>query len=63
MEGDRPSIWTTIAPVDSRLSGPCTQGRVERCTLELSDQKWRVLYVVEGDRFEVLVLEVNPHEY
>ena len=23
-------------------------------------KKWRVLYVVEGDRFEVLVLEVNP---
>ena len=22
-----------------------------------------VLYVVEGDRFEVLVLEVNPHDY
>ena len=26
-------------------------------------KKWRVLYVVEGDRFEVLVLEVNPHAY
>jgi addiction module RelE/StbE family toxin len=26
-------------------------------------KKWRVLYVVEGDRFEVLVLEVNPHDY
>ncbi len=26
-------------------------------------RKWRVLYMVEGDRFEVLVLEVNPHEY
>jgi hypothetical protein len=26
-------------------------------------KKWRVVYVVEGDRFEVLVLEVNPHDY
>ena len=27
------------------------------------NKKWRVLYVVEGDHFEVLVLEVNPHDY
>jgi mRNA-degrading endonuclease YafQ of YafQ-DinJ toxin-antitoxin module len=26
-------------------------------------KKWRVLYVVERARFEVLVLEVNPHEH
>ncbi len=26
-------------------------------------KKWRVLYVTEVDRFEVLVLEVNPHDY
>ena len=26
-------------------------------------KKWHVLYVVERDVLEVLVLEVNPHEY
>lgn len=26
-------------------------------------RKWRVLYVVERDVLQVLVLEVNPHEY
>jgi len=25
--------------------------------------KWRVLYLVERDVLEVLVLEVNPHDY
>jgi addiction module RelE/StbE family toxin len=26
-------------------------------------RKWRVLYPIERDVLEVLVLEVNPHEY
>ena len=26
-------------------------------------KQWRVLYVVNGDVLEILVLEVNPHEY
>jgi hypothetical protein len=25
-------------------------------------KKWRVLYVIERERFEVLVLELNPHD-
>ena len=26
-------------------------------------KQWRVIYVVEGDVLEILVLEVNPHDY
>ena len=26
-------------------------------------KKWRVIYMDRGDQLEVLVLEVNPHEY
>ena len=47
----------------ARFAGNALKGERKGARSSYLTKKWRVLYVVEGDRFEVLVLEVNPHDY
>ena len=64
-------FWRNVAELDGpmglrRLPGfrdHALKGEWKGARSSYLNKKWRVLYVVEGDRFEVLVLEVNPHDY